>query len=293
MKQGLLTRGWPCYNLVRIKGATGYMYLSIDVGGTKTLLTLFDKSGKLTDSEKFPTPKVYSEFSQQLKETVSKFIEGKEIKACAIAMPGVLDRKSGVAKHFGNLDWTDVPVVNDLSTVVSAPIYLENDAKLAALAAADQVKDLYKRVLYITVSTGIGLGLVVDGKLDYSVHDAGGRGMMFEHGGKIMAWEEFASGKAIVAKFGKRASDITDPEDWYIIARNLAVGLIDLTISLSPEVIVFGGGVGAHLPKYQQQLHTEMEIYMTKMIDQLPQMLQAEHPEEAVAYGGYLLCQQA
>ncbi len=276
---------------VGIVGGSKNVYLSIDVGGTKTLLTLFSKGGELKDSRKFPTPKTYTEFSEELKKNVAEFLAGHHgVEGCAIAMPGVLDRATGVAKHFGNLDWVNVPIVNDLAQVIDAPIYLENDAKLAALSAADQVKDLYSRVLYITVSTGIGLGLVVDGKLDYSLHDAGGRGMMFEHEGRIQAWEEFASGKAIVAKFGKRASDITDPEDWYVIARNLAVGLVDLCISLSPEVIMFGGGVGAHLPKYQQQLHTEMEIYMTKMNDKLPQLIQAAHPEEAVAYGGYLLC---
>lgn len=270
------------------------MYLSIDVGGTKTLMTLFSADGELKDSKKFPTPKTYAEFAQELASSVAEFLSGHHTpKACAIAMPGVLDREAGVAKHFGNLDWVDVPIVSDLAKVINCPIYIENDAKMAALAAADQVKELYSRVLYVTVSTGIGLGMVVDGKLDYSVHDAGGRGMMMEHDGKIQAWEEFASGKAIVAKFGKRASDIEDPVDWYVIARNLAVGLIDLSISLNPEVIMFGGGVGAHLPKYQQQLYTEMEIYMSKMVDRLPQLIQAEHPEEAVAYGGYLLCSQA
>ena len=92
-----------------------------------------------------------------------------------------------------------MPVADDLKDTLKCPLYLENDAKLAGLAEAYELRDKYTRVLYVTVSTGIGLGLVVDGKIDYSVHDAGGRGMLMEHDGKLMAWEEFASGKAIVA----------------------------------------------------------------------------------------------
>ena len=211
---------------------------------------------------------------------------------CAIALPATLDRQKGVALFFGNLSWVDVPIVADLQQVLNCPIILENDAKLAGLAEANAVKDLYKRVLYVTVSTGIGLGLTVNGKIDYTVHDAGGRGLLMERDGKLMAWEEFASGKAIFAQTGKMASQITDAKDWYVIARNIAIGLIDLIVTLSPDCIVIGGGVGSHLDKFHEQLHEQLELYRNKMLTTMPQIAKAKHPEEAVIYGGYLLCKQ-
>ncbi len=185
-----------------------------------------------------------------------------------------------------------VAVTNDLYDTLSCPIYLENDAKLAGLAEAFEVKDLYSRVLYVTVSTGIGLGLTVDGKIDYSVEDAGGNAIMLEHRGKIMKWEEFASGKAIVELIGKRASEITDDGDWYLVARNIAIGLINVIVAVSPGCVVMGGGVGTHLDKFHQRLHDELELYRSETIEKLPQIVKAKHPEEAVVYGGYLLCKQ-
>ena len=88
------------------------------------------------------------------------------------------------------------------------------------------------------------------------------------------------------------ASEITDNGDWYMVARNIAVGLIELIITLSPDCIVIGGGVGSHLEKFHEKLHEELELYRNKMINTLPQIRQAKHPEEAVVYGGYLLCKQ-
>jgi len=268
------------------------MYLTIDVGGTKVLVAVFDEAGKIVDSIKFKTPIMYPDFIDELKETIKKIIKTQHPKACAIAMPGVVDRDNGTVLHFGNLPWENVHVAQDLSDTIHCPIILENDAKLASLAEASELSELYSRILYVTVSTGIGFGLVVNGKIDYSVHDAGGKAMMMEHRGKMMAWEDFASGKAIVAQTGKMASEITDNGDWYMVARNIAVGLIELIITLSPDCIVIGGGVGSHLEKFHEKLHEELELYRNKMINTLPQIRQAKHPEEAVVYGGYLLCKQ-
>ena len=57
--------------------------------------------------------------------------------------------------------------------------------------------------------------------------------------------------------------------------------------------IVMGGGVGGHLEKYQLHLHEELELYRNKMMLKMPQIIKSKHPEEAVVYGGYLLCKSA
>ena len=265
--------------------------LTVDIGGTKVLVATFDQDGAVQDSKKFKTPKEYDAFIAELRMTIVDMIGPAQPLACSIALPGSINRAEGVAEYFGNLPWENVAISKDLSDILLCPIYLENDAKMAGLAEADSIKDLYKRVLYITVSTGIGLGLVVNGKIDHAVQDAGGKAIMVEHSGKIMAWEEFASGKAIVARTGKMASEITDEHDWYMVARNLAIGMIDLIVLLSPEVIVIGGGVGTHLPKFHEKLWNGLELYHNKMV-KMPQIRMAAHPEEAVIYGGYLLAQQ-
>jgi glucokinase len=268
------------------------MILAIDVGGTKVLVAAFSASGEVEKSLKFKTPIMYPDFISELKKAIVEVTGGKQPKACAIAMPGLIDRENGIVVAFGNLPWENVSVAQDLSDTVHCPIYLENDAKMAGLSEAHELSDLYSRVLYITVSTGIGIGLTVNGVIDQSVSDAGGRAIMLEHQGRIKSWEEFASGKAIVAQTGKMASEITDEGDWYMVARNIAVGLIDLCVLLSPDCIVIGGGVGSHLEKFQEKLFSELELYQNRMIVALPQIRKAEHPEEAVIYGGYLLAKQ-
>jgi glucokinase len=273
--------------------ARGYMYLSIDVGGTKVLVATFDDAGKILESKKFKTPIMYPDFVDELKVVIRDVVGDQQPKACALALPATLDREQGVALSFGNLPWENVWVRNDLQDTVHCPIYLENDAKMAGLAEALEVKDLYPRVLYITVSTGIGIGLTVNGQIDHSVSDAGGRGVTLEHQGRIMSWEEFGSGKALFNRTGRLASELDDDSpEWYGIARNLAIGLINLINAYSPDCIVIGGGVGSHLPKFHEKLHEELELYRSKMVTKLPQLLQAKHPEEAVIYGGYLLCKQ-
>src|SRR6056297_2470264 len=216
------------------------MILTIDVGGTKVLVATFDDDGKIQKSQKFKTPIMYPDFIGELKQVIGEITNGEQPEACSIALPGSLDRENGVALFFGNLPWENVHIRADLSDALHCPIYLENDAKMAGLAEAEAIKDHYSRVLYITISTGIGIGMTIDGKIDHGVQDAGGKALMVEHGGKIMAWEEYASGKAIVAHTGKMASEITDESDWYVVARNIALGLIDLIVLLSPDAIVVG-----------------------------------------------------
>jgi len=268
------------------------MFLAIDVGGSKVLLSVFDDAGTVQKSAKIKTPIMYPDFVHEVKQQIRELIGEEQPKICAMALPGTIDRENGIVHYFGNLPWENVHIRDDFSDVLHCPILLENDAKLAGLAEAYSLRKLYKRVLYITISTGIGIGLVVDGKIDHTVSDAGGRGVVLEHNGKVMAWEEFASGRAINQKTGKLASEIEDPSEWYIVARNIAIGLINLIGAYSPDCIVIGGGVGAHLEKFHEQLHEELELYRSRMIINMPQITKAQHPEEAVVYGGYLLCKQ-
>jgi glucokinase len=267
------------------------MILTVDIGGTKVLVATFSDDGKVEKSKKFKTPVLYPDFITELKAAITELCSDTQPRACAIALPGSIDRERGVALYFGNLPWENVSIRDDLSDVLHCPILLENDAKMAALAEADALKDSYSRVLYVTVSTGIGLGLVNSGVIDQTISDAGGHAIKFEYKGQIRSWEEFASGKAIVAQTGKMASEITDDQDWYLVARNIAIGLIDLITLLTPECIVIGGGVGSHLEKFQEKLFSELEIYHDKMIS-IPPIYKAQHPEEAVIYGGYLLARQ-
>lgn len=261
------------------------MYLGIDVGGTKTLVAALTNEGIISESVKFPTPATYEEFLVAFTETFHS-LKTQDFRAGAIAAPGLIDRRRQIVTHFGNLPWTNVHLVRDIERITSCPMRLENDAKLGGLSEAMLLKPSYKKVLYVTVSTGIGLGLTKDGVIDTTIADGGGRTILIEHKGKLQPWEDFASGRAIVQTYGKMASEIHDKATWKKISRNLAPGLLELIAVLEPEVIVIGGGAGHYLDRFHDLLVRELKQYETPML-QIPPILAAKRPDEAVLYGCY------
>lgn len=265
------------------------MYLGVDIGGTKTLLAAFDGSGKILQTLKFPTPGPYEEFVADLSENVAK-LSTNDFRACCIAVPGRIDRHEGVGLAFGNRDWTDVPIGPDAERILNCPVVLENDAKLAGLSEARYIIKDYKKVLYLTISTGIGGSLIINGKIHPQFADMEVGQMLLEHNGRLTDWEDFGSGRAFHEKFGKRVSDI-DPDDraaWYYIARNIAIGLIDLIVTLTPEAVVLGGGAGSNFPKFKDALLEQLKLYENPLVP-IPPILPAKNPEEAVIYGCYQL----
>ena len=266
------------------------MNLAIDIGGTKTLLAVFDDQGTVLEERRFPTPHDYSAFLTQVK-TEAAALEHQDYETCVAAVPGLLDRTLGIARAFGNLSWVDVPIRDDLAKAIGKSVRIENDAKLAALSEAICLKDEFARALYITISTGIGIGLVIDGRLDEGMINSEGGQILVEHQGSLVTWEDVASGRAIVERFGKRASDIDDPAVWQTISHDIAIGLINLIATIQPEVFILGGGVGTHFKKFEASLLRELQKYETPMVP-LPVLRQAQRAEKAVIYGCIELLKQ-
>jgi predicted NBD/HSP70 family sugar kinase len=265
------------------------MYLGIDVGGTKTLVASLDDNGVIQECCKFATPKTYADFLDELAHNVAKLATKKFI-AAGVGVPGKLNRARGTAIALGNENWRNVPVQKDIKKFVHCPVAIENDANLGGLSEAMLVKN-HRRVLYVTISTGIGTGFIVDQKIEPNMADSEGGQMLLEHDGKLEAWEDFASGRAIVQRFGKPTSKITDRRTWQIIGRDIAIGLIDLIALMQPEVIVLGGGVGAHYDKFKDFLHEFLDEYENPLFT-MPIIQQAARPELAVVYGCYDLAKQ-
>lgn len=267
------------------------MIACVDIGGTKTLIVIFD-GGKIVEQIKFPTNPVYEQYIIELAENVAK-LSTKEFSSIVSAVPGRLDRDHGIAKAFGSLDWVDVPIGQDLSRIFGQHVTIENDAKLAALSEGKLVYPAFRKALYVTISTGIGGGLVVDGKLDPDFLDIEVGQMLFEYEGRLTDWEDFGSGKAFQKKFGHRVSETADDDEpaWYWFARNISIGLVNLAATLNPDIIILGGGAGAHLEKFRHRLDEQLRLYQNPMIT-LPPVEKAQRPEDAVIYGCQAYAQQ-
>lgn len=263
------------------------MYLAVDIGGTKTLLAVFSKGRKIIQKIRFETPPDYKDFLELLGKNIAK-LSTKDFALCVVGVPGLLNRESGVAVALGNLEWSNVPIAADIEDLVAAPVIIENDSKLAGLAEALLVINDFKYVLYLTISTGIGGAVIINGVLGKHFVNSEPGHILLEHQGKLIAWEKFASGSAIFKKFGKPVAEINEPDALYSIARNIAIGLIDLIAVFTPEAIIIGGGVGSHLDKFKSRLNNQLKIYQSPLV-KIPPILQAQNPEEAVLFGCYEL----
>jgi glucokinase len=262
------------------------MYIAIDIGGTKTLVATLTDEGVIQESAKFLTPETYEDLLVELTRIVDSFTT-KEFRAGTVGVPGTIDRKRGIVEQLGNRpNWKKLHILRDTEGILKCPMRTENDAKLGGLSESMLLKNQYKRVLYVTISTGIGIGLTVDGKIDERIGDGGGRTILLEHHDKLVPWETFASGSAIVQAYGKMASEIEDKATWTKIVRTFTPGLLELIAILEPEAIVIGGGAGHYLDRFHDLLVQDMKQYETPML-QIPPILPAKRPDEAVLYGCY------
>lgn len=262
------------------------MIVAVDTGGTKTLIGLFDHDGRLVRSNKFPTPEKVDEYIGALVNMIDGLVspDNTPIDCISIALPGTI--VDGMMAHAGNLTWTNIDMKSLLAYRFDCPVFVENDANLAGLSEAKTLKETPRVCLYVTVSTGIGTGIITDGEINpYFASTEGGQ-ILLEHDGVVKRWELFASGKAIHRTYGKLASEITDERTWYHIAKNIAAGLMVLCPALGPDVIVIGGGVGTHFARFSDDLVGIMHEHLTDKY--MPKaVLQAARPEEAVIYGCY------
>jgi predicted NBD/HSP70 family sugar kinase len=244
------------------------MYLGIDIGGTKTLVATLDSRGVIDQRIKFPTPADYAEWRVQLAVTVDK-LSTKKFIAVGVGAPGRIDRERGVGLDMGNLPWHHTPIKKDVEALLDCPVVVDNDANLAGLSEAMLIKQ-YDRVLYVTISTGIGTGFIVGRAIEPSFEE----------------WEDFASGRAIFERYSKPARDITDPAAWRRIAKDISIGLIDLIAVVQPQAIVLGGSIGTYYDRYREYLSQALNRYATPLVP-IPPVMKASRPEEAVVYGCY------
>ena len=143
------------------------MIIAVDTGGTHTRIARFSDEGFLLQSTKFPTPKPIDEYVTLVTENIRLVAAGEPISVISMALPGVI--RDGVAEWCVNLGWEHVPMRELIAQQFpNATILVDNDANLAGLASMRRLNPIPRCGLYITIGTGIGTALVLEGEL----HDA-------------------------------------------------------------------------------------------------------------------------
>jgi len=142
------------------------MFLGVDIGGTKCAVTLGDKYGNVILKERFATTDV-EETINNIIASAKKVSHGKEIFSCGISCGGPLDEKNGIIMSPPNLiGWDNIHIKEKLERALGVPCGVRNDANACAMAewyfgAGKGTKNM----IFMTFGTGLGAGLILNGKL--------------------------------------------------------------------------------------------------------------------------------
>jgi glucokinase len=258
--------------------------IGVDLGGTKMAVGVVDSEQKVQYQGREPSTGLSEE--KVVEELAEELLEAKQARpdvlAAGLGIPATIDRERGLAIHAVNLTITDVPIRDLMQERLGLPVYVDNDANVAALAeflygAGRGATD----VVMLTIGTGIGGGLILNGEVYRGSTGAAaelGHIVIDENGPKCQGncpnhgcVEALASGTAI-AKAGKAAAE-RDPDSALgkalaegpiagrtvtelalagdgpareVVAqagRHIGVALSSLANIFDPDVFVIGGGV--------------------------------------------------
>ena len=148
-------------------------YVGIDIGGTSVKAGIVDEKGKIIIKSGIPTARTknYEDVVAPVCEQILKLAESAgitmdEIAGVGIGCPGMITSKTGVVDYTCNLGWENVPLADAFSRRLGKPVYVSNDANVAALGEAMfGTGKSYGDVIFVTLGTGVGGGVIIDGKL--------------------------------------------------------------------------------------------------------------------------------
>ncbi len=239
------------------------MLAGIDLGGTRVRVALARSDGQFIASVKtrthtLPTPQAMVDWAAA---EIDRHRGREKVRSITIAAPGPIDLKRGVLVNPPNLPWQNVPLVALMSRATGAKVNLANDADMAGLGEFHHGAGRGSRnMVYITWSTGVGGGLIIDGKLHRGGHGTAGEiGHMIvdpngplDNCGQRGCLEAFVSGTALARETGHPANELFtaaargDRQARMVVeraARYMGIALISLTNVIDPEIFVIGGGV--------------------------------------------------
>ncbi len=250
--------------------------IGIDIGGTSTKIGLVDIHQKLIASQvmetraKRPAEEVIGEIAERILALLED--QGIAMDQCigaGIGMPGTIDSKKGIVKYSNNIQWENVDLVKIMGQYLPIPIRIANDADCAALgeAVAGAGKEC-QDVIMLTLGTGVGGGIILDGKI-YEGKGLGGSELghmvIVENGepctcGRKGCLEAYASATALMREAKKATGGDLNPKEIFEGAKagdpklqqvvdnyigKLGTGIVNIVNIFRPQLVILGGGISA------------------------------------------------
>jgi len=260
--------------------------VGIDLGGTNIAAGVVSQEGKILAQAQRRTQaeRPYQQVVRDMAGTALDAVERAgltldDVASIGVGVPGFFDRKSGVVVFCTNLGWRDVPLGAEMARYIDKPLYGDNDATVAGFAEAIAgVSQGARHSVFLTLGTGLGSGIILNGKIWSGAHGVGGElgHIMYKQGGIPCTCgaqgclERYASAtalariareaaerypqsslakiagdrmnaKAVIDEVQKGDAAAIEAFDEY--TTHLANGIITIISFLDPELIVLGGGV--------------------------------------------------
>jgi glucokinase len=313
-------------------------FIGVDIGGTKVAAGLVTASGQIIHQTR--TPMVANDAAAGLAAVISaidsvKSLEQRGAAASSIAgigicAPGPLDPRTGIVVNPPNLPgWRNFPLAAQVSKSYNLRVRVDNDGNAAALAEALWGAGRgFHTVICATIGTGIGTGIVFDGKIYHGRTGAAGEGghtTIDYHGprcgcGKLGCIEAFAAGPAIARRaadkirtgkssmildlahgcpdqitsemIGKAyaAGDLLAKEVLQETAQLLTIWLGNMIDLLDPDVLIIGGGAGAMLRPFFDEIRDNLPKWCVNTHCQEVPLVPAHYGADAGIAGGAALC---
>ena len=228
------------------QGAT----IGIDLGGTRMRVGRRDAGGRLVAERTLSTAGAEEGVARLV--ALARQLAPEGIARVGVSTAGPLNFDTGVIEPLNMPGWHHYPLRDELSRQLGAPVIMDNDANVAGLGEWYEGAGRGTRTMvYYTVSTGVGSGVIIDGRIHHGRHDTeGGHQVVWPGGppcvcGGRGCLEAVVSGTGIRNRTGKRGEEIADPAFWDEIAFYLAVAMANTATLLCPEAIILGGGITA------------------------------------------------
>lgn len=287
--------------------------IGIDLGGTAIKLGRFSQDGTCLQSLTVPTPQPSTPEAvlAVMVDAIAQVDSDNQTVAIAVGTPGPADATGRIAKIAINLaGWHDVPLADWLEAKTGKPTIVANDANCAGLGEAWLgAGRCFQNFILLTLGTGVGGAIILDGKLFTGHQGAAGElglisfnpdGPMCNSGNQG-SLEQYASIIAIRRRTGKEpvelgalaeAGDHQALTFWQEYGKDLGIGLTSLIYVLTPQAIVIGGGVSASFEFFLPAMQAEIEkrVMLTSRLDL--QILPAELGNTAGMVGAAKLALQ-
>jgi predicted NBD/HSP70 family sugar kinase len=229
--------------------------IGLDIGGTKIMVASADRDGNILRRAHTSTSTSLAEDLANINRMIAEVTGEEKILGIGAAIGGPLDWENGIVSPLHQPDWRNIPLKALMEEKWGCPFQVDVDTNVAAIGEYRWGDNRASRFLYLTLSTGMGGGFLIHGKIyrgqDGAHPEVGHQSIHFRCSnpaavhcecGVPDCLEALVSGNGIRRIYGKSAESLSQGE-WEEVAYNLGQGLRNMATSYAPDVICIGGGV--------------------------------------------------